>query len=76
MAWGEDTVGREFYACRMETPERIVCVECGGTAHRSSYTPHEGFEPGDVIAYACEDCDHRHDIILDDDDATTDGSSG
>jgi len=57
----------------METPEWIVCVECGGTAHRSSYTPHEGFEPGDVIAYACEDCDHRHDIILDEDFGPTDG---
>ncbi len=48
----------------METPEWIVCVECGGTAHRSSFTPHEGFEPGDAIAYACEDCNHRHDIVL------------
>jgi len=61
---GRIRVGAAFYACHMETPESITCVECGGTAHRSSYAPHEGFESGDVIAYVCEDCNHRHDIVL------------
>jgi hypothetical protein len=46
-------------------PERITCVECGGIAHRMSYPPDEGFEPGDVVAYVCEDCGHRHDVELD-----------
>ena len=55
----------------MEVAESIVCVECGGIAHRASYAPHEGFEPGDVIAYACEDCNHRHDLILDSEDEPT-----
>lgn len=50
----------------METPDTIVCVECGGIAHRSSYPPHEGYEPGDIVVYACEDCNHRMDVILDD----------
>ncbi len=50
----------------MDAPDSIICVECGGTAHLSSYPPHEGFEPGDVVAFACEDCDHRMDIVLED----------
>jgi len=29
-----------------------------------SYTPpEEGFQPGDVITYACEDCHHRMDVV-------------
>ena len=47
-------------------PEIIVCVDCGGRAHRISYAPHEGFEPGDVVAYRCEDCLDRWDIVLSD----------
>ena len=40
-----------------EVPDTITCVECGGTANRMSYPPpDEGFLPGDVIVYACEDC--------------------
>ena len=49
-------------------PERIVCVECGGTCHLLSYTPDEGHEPGDVIAYRCADCGDRFDIELTEDD--------
>ena len=29
-----------------------------------THPPDEGFEPGDVVAYVCEDCDHRLDIVL------------
>jgi hypothetical protein len=47
-----------------EVPDTITCVECGGTAHRMSHAPpDEGFQPGDVIAYACEDCNHRMDLV-------------
>jgi hypothetical protein len=52
----------------MEVPATISCVECGGTAHRVSYEPHEGFEPGQIVAYACEDCSHRMDLVLDETD--------
>ena len=45
-----------------EAPPSITCVECGGIAHLSSYLPEDGLQPGDLIAYACEDCDHRHDL--------------
>lgn len=49
----------------MLAPDTVTCVECGGTAHRSSYAPHEGFGPGDVVAYVCEDCAQRLDVVLD-----------
>mgnify|MGYP001818581194 CR=1 FL=1 len=55
-----------------DVPATITCVECGGTAHRMSYAPpDEGFRTGDVVAFACEDCNHRMDLVwegLDPDD--------
>lgn len=53
----------------MDVPATIVCVDCGGTAHLISYEPHEGWEPGDVVAYRCADCLDRWDIELDESDA-------
>lgn len=42
-------------------------MECGGTAKLlSAPPPDEGFVPGDAVAYVCVDCDHRIDLILDD----------
>ena len=52
----------------MSAPGTIVCVDCGGTCHRISYAPDEGFEPGDIVAYRCSDCDDRWDIELTADD--------
>lgn len=49
----------------MEVPEQIVCVDCGGTCHRISYEPDEGFAPGDVVAYRCADCGDRWDVEVD-----------
>lgn len=49
-----------------QVPDTITCVECGGVAHRMSYAPpDEGFLPGDVITFACEDCHHRMDLVWD-----------
>jgi DNA-directed RNA polymerase subunit RPC12/RpoP len=48
----------------MDAPREVTCPECGGTAHLITHPPDEGFEPGDVAAYVCEDCDHRLDIVL------------
>ena len=45
-------------------PEQIPCVDCGGVAHRISYAPPEGWEPGDVVAYRCADCNDRWDIVI------------
>jgi len=52
----------------MSAPERIVCVDCGGWCHLLSYEPHEGFAPGDVVAYRCSDCLDRWDVELTEDD--------
>lgn len=48
----------------LRVDETIICVDCGGTAHLLSYAPHEGWEPGDVVAYRCADCLDRWDIVL------------
>jgi hypothetical protein len=44
--------------------ETITCVDCGGTCHRLSYEPDEGFDPGDIVAFRCEDCHDRWDIEI------------
>ena len=49
--------------------ETITCVECGGTAHLISFLPEdEPLEPGTPIAYRCEDCAERLDVVWEDDD--------
>ena len=42
----------------MLTPEPIiVCVDCGGRCHLLTHPPEDGiWEPGDIVAYRCEDC--------------------
>jgi plastocyanin len=52
----------------MEVPEHISCVECGGRAHLMSHPPpEEGFTAGDTVAFVCEDCGTRHDVVVEDD---------
>jgi hypothetical protein len=47
----------------------ITCMECGGQAHRLSQPPPDApFQPGDVVAYRCEDCMERWDVVVPDDD--------
>jgi len=58
----------ERYGARVQVPEHIVCVDCGGRCHLLSYPPDEGFVPGDVVAYRCEDCLDRWDLVMDDTD--------
>ena len=48
--------------------KHIVCVDCGGLCHLMSHEPPEGWEPDDVVAYRCEDCLDRWDIVLEDGD--------
>lgn len=56
-----------------DVPDTITCVECGGDAHRMSHPPpDESFVIGDVVAYVCGDCDHRLDVVVEDDDALDD----
>ena len=43
----------------------IVCVDCGGRAHLLTYAPEDGaWQPGDIVAYRCEDCRDRWDLVL------------
>ncbi len=52
----------------LKIPENIVCVDCGGRCHLQSYPdPDEGFMPGDIVAYRCEDCLDRWDVEIDED---------
>lgn len=47
-------------------PENIVCVDCGGVCHRLALPAEDGDQPGDVIAYRCEDCLDRWDLLVED----------
>jgi hypothetical protein len=50
-------------------PDTIVCVDCGGVCHLlSTPPPDDPFEAGDVVAYRCEDCMDRWDLVVPDED--------
>lgn len=52
----------------MDPPEQIVCVECGGRCHLlQPIDPEDPPEPGDVLAYRCEDCIDRFDVVYEPD---------
>ncbi len=45
-------------------PPTIICVDCGGSCHLISLLPKdEPLEPGMVLAYRCEDCRDRWDMV-------------
>jgi hypothetical protein len=47
----------------------IVCVDCGGRCHLLAMPREDGvWLPGDIVAYRCEDCLDRWDLVLPDDD--------
>lgn len=62
---GPSAASSSAYPAGMDMPTEITCIECGGEAHMMSFPPDEGFEPGDVVAYVCEDCSHRSDVVVD-----------
>ncbi len=48
-------------------PPTITCVDCGGVCHLLSFADPDsptGFGAGDIVAYRCEDCLDRWDIVL------------
>jgi len=51
------------------TPEpQIVCVDCGGRCFLLTHAREDGvWLPGDFVAYRCEDCLDRWDLVLPDD---------
>jgi hypothetical protein len=61
--WDDDVVARQ-------PPEHIVCVDCGGRCHLlTAYQRDDDgnvvpFDVDDIVAYRCEDCMDRWDIVL------------
>ena len=46
----------------------IVCVDCGGRCHLLTQPREDGeWLAGDIVAYRCEDCLDRWDLVLPDD---------
>jgi len=46
--------------------ETIPCVECGATAHLlPRFSPDDPPRPGDIVAYRCEECMDRFDVVVD-----------
>jgi hypothetical protein len=63
---GERPGGARPSLTNMEAELGMTCVDCGGTLHPLSYPPEDGWEPGDVVAYRCPDCNERFDIVMPD----------
>jgi hypothetical protein len=54
---------------RLEPTPLIVCVDCGGRCHLLTAAREDGeWYVGDVVAYRCEDCLDRWDLVLEDGD--------
>jgi hypothetical protein len=57
----------------MVAPDLVItCIDCGGRAHLLTAPRDdpedagvEEWAPGDIVAYRCEDCLDRWDIVLD-----------
>jgi len=49
---------------------QIDCIDCGGRAFLLTHPREEGprWLPGDIVAYRCEDCLDRWDLVLPEDD--------
>ncbi|HNJ98005.1 MAG TPA: hypothetical protein PLV13_07760 [Ilumatobacteraceae bacterium] len=52
----------------MQPEATITCVDCGGRCHLLTQPREDGqWLPGDIVAYRCEDCRDRWDLVLPDD---------
>lgn len=52
-----------------QPPATILCIDCGGTSHLLTYAREDDrWEVGDILAYRCQDCNDRWDIVLEDED--------
>ncbi len=58
----------------MLQPDRqITCIDCGGRAFLLTAPREDGvWLSGDIVAYRCEDCLDRWDLVMDDDDSAGD----
>ena len=48
----------------MRAEPTITCVDCGGTCHLLNADPLEDLPEGWMVAYRCEDCLDRWDLVL------------
>lgn len=49
--------------------DNIVCVDCGGVCHLITFlSPDEPLTEGTVVAYRCEDCNDRWDLVWSEDE--------
>ena len=56
------------HSIALEPEPLIVCVDCGGRCHLLTHPREDGvWLPGDYVAYRCEDCLDRWDLVLPDD---------
>lgn len=66
-------VAERHTGCVSEPANEIVCVDCGGRAFRLTHAPEDrAWQVGDVVAYRCEDCRDRWDLVLEPEDLGTD----
>ena len=55
-------------------PPQITCIDCGGRCFLLTLPREDGtWESGDAVAYRCEDCLDRWDLVLEDSDIESDG---
>ncbi len=53
----------------LQPDPQITCIDCGGRAFLLTLPRQDDvWEPGDIVAYRCEDCLDRWDLVLEDDD--------
>lgn len=58
-----------------EPDPQITCIDCGGRAFLLTQAREDShWEVGDVLAYRCEDCLDRWDLVIEADDI--DGDEG
>ena len=51
-----------------DVPSVIKCPDCGGWSHLLTHLDDErdSLEPEEVLAYRCEDCNDRWDVVWED----------
>jgi hypothetical protein len=53
----------------LQPADQIVCVDCGGRCFLLTPPPEDGsWEIDEIVAYRCEDCLDRWDLVLTEDD--------
>lgn len=55
----------EGQTSEVEPEAEIVCVDCGGRCFLITPAREDGrWYPGDIVAYRCQDCRDRWDLVL------------